>query len=100
MPDSAGAGAGALDAMVVKVENPDDATEVFDAVHRVRRLTADVAQCQRVLDELETGAALMAAKAVEIDKIYKAKAKETDKMIVAARKALGNAERALKAAGA
>lgn len=91
MPDSADAAAGALDATVAVDANPPNPAQVL------RRLLADVAQCQRVLDELLEGSDRQAAKAVEVDRIYKAKAKETEKAIVAARRDLKDAEQALKA---
>lgn len=85
MPSDAGAGAGALDA-TVEVERARSAN----------RLRADVAQCRRVLDELVEGATAQAAKAAEVVAIYKAKERETDRMIVAAKRALKDAEQALK----
>ena len=91
MPDPAGAAAGALDATVAADANEPDPAKVL------RRLIADVAQCRRVLDELLEGADRQAAKAVEVDKMYKAKAKETDKAIAAARRELKDAQGALKA---
>ena len=91
MPDSAGGRAAAENATVDVAENPDD------AYRRINRLRADVAQCQRVVDELEAGAASMAAKADEVAAIYKAKLRETANMIAAAHKAVKDAETALKA---
>lgn len=91
MPDPVEAAASANDATVAAV-----ATDA-DPQRRLSRLRADVVQTQRVLDELVEGAARAEAKAVEVDKVYKAKARETDKMITAARRAVKDAESALKA---
>jgi len=87
MPESAGAKAAALDATVA-VEN---------AARRVNRLRADVAQTQRVLEELVEGKARAEAKAAAVAAIYVAKARETQKMIVAAERAVKAAVAALKA---
>lgn len=61
---------------------------------------ADVAQCQRVLDELVAEQSDMKAKAVQVAKVYDSKAREVEKMITAARKAVKDAEAALKEGGA
>lgn len=91
MPEPGSAQAGANDATVAAVTNSPDAAQVL------RRLYADVVQCQRVLDELLEGADRQAAKAAEVEKIYKAKAKETEKAIAAAKRELKDAQGALKA---
>lgn len=85
MAESAGGRAAANDATVGAVADPSP-----------QRLRADVVQCQRVVDELVEGAAQQAAKAAEVVAIYKSKERETERMITAAKRALADAEKALK----
>lgn len=93
MPESAGGLSTAESATVTVVENPPDPAKAL------ARLNADVAQCQRVLDELVAGQSDMKAKAVQVAKVYDSKAREVEKMITAARKALKDAEKAQKDGG-
>jgi N-methylhydantoinase B/oxoprolinase/acetone carboxylase alpha subunit len=91
MPETASARAGALDATIAVDENAPSPEQ------KLKRLRADVAQCQRVVDELVEGQDRADAKARHVESVYKAKQRETEKMITAARRALKDAKAALKA---
>jgi len=91
MAESAGAVAAANDATVAVTENPPDPERVL------KRLHADVAQCRRVLAELEDGQERQEVKFAEIERIYTAKLGETDDMVFEARCALDAAKAALAA---
>lgn len=89
MADIAGSRAQANDATVDAVENEPSPEQ------KLRRARADVAMCQRVVDELVEGQTQADRKAADVEKIYKAKQAEVKRMVTAAKRALREAEVAL-----
>lgn len=96
MTSPGAARAAANDATVAAVENPPTPDE---EARRVRRLHSDVAMCRRVLDELGDAPAKVEAKYAKFTKGMAAELKEAKAMVARARKALKDAEQALKAEG-
>lgn len=82
---NASTGATAEDATVDTVDNPSP-----------DRLRADVAQCQRVLDELVDGEKAMKAKYTAVVRSHDSKLREVRRMVTAAERELKKAKAALK----